>query len=122
MSRELVAIAPRVPVLRDYDEPALGERQIRIRTELASPKHGTELVGYRDDPVASRTYDPVWGAVMPRPLEDASPRFPRPLGNSPPCARRQSVMRFFVAPQGERDALRVPRLPLTTRCQPRRTR
>lgn len=81
MPRELVAIAPRTPVLRDYDEPPLGPTQIRVRTELASPKHGTELVGYRNDPVASRPYDPEWGAVIPRSPEEALASFPRPLGN-----------------------------------------
>ena len=81
MPKELVAIAPRTPVLRDYDEPPLGPSQVRIRTELASPKHGTELVAYRDDPVASRVYDLAWGAMMPRSEDAAQRAFPRPLGN-----------------------------------------
>ncbi len=80
MPRELIASAPRTPEIRSYEEPPLGPRDIRIHTELASPKHGTELVGYRNDPVASRPYDPAWGAVMPR--EGTAPTgFPRPLGN-----------------------------------------
>ena len=70
MPRELIAAAPRTPVLREYEEPPLGPTQIRIRTEFASPKHGTELVGYRDDPAAHRPYDRVWGAVLPRPAGD----------------------------------------------------
>ncbi|MDQ3693305.1 MAG: zinc-binding alcohol dehydrogenase [Chloroflexota bacterium] len=81
MPRELVAIAPRVPILRPYDEAPLDRRQIRIRTELASPKHGTELVGYRADPAASRPYDPALGAVMHRPATTAGAAFPRRLGN-----------------------------------------
>jgi threonine dehydrogenase-like Zn-dependent dehydrogenase len=81
MPRELVAIAPREPVIREYDEPPLGPRQIRIKTELASPKHGTELVGYRNDPVASRPYNPAWGATIPQPPEVALRSFPKPLGN-----------------------------------------
>jgi threonine dehydrogenase-like Zn-dependent dehydrogenase len=81
MPRELVATAPRTPVLLDYDEPPLGERQVRIRTEFASPKHGTELVGYRDDPAAHRTYDAALGAVMPLAEEGHGGRFPRRLGN-----------------------------------------
>src|SRR6187431_2044592 len=79
MPRELVAIAPREPIIREYEEPPLGPRQIRIRTEFASPKHGTELVAYRDDPVTLRPYDRSWGAVLPRPT--GASRFPRPLGN-----------------------------------------
>jgi threonine dehydrogenase-like Zn-dependent dehydrogenase len=81
MPRELIAIEPRTPVLREYVEPDLGLTQIRIRTEIASPKHGTELVGYRNDPVASRPYDPAWGAVIPREPDAAPSGFPRPLGN-----------------------------------------
>jgi len=81
MPRELIAIAPRTPVLRDYQDPPLGRNQIRIRSELASPKHGTELIAYRDDPVSSRPYDPTWGAVLPEPAEGAVSRFPKPLGN-----------------------------------------
>lgn len=79
MPYELIATAPRTPEIREYQEPPLGPRQIRIRTEFASPKHGTELVGYRDEPAAHRPYDPVWGAVMPR--ASAAGQFPRPLGN-----------------------------------------
>ena len=81
MPLELVATAPRTPALRSYEEPPLGPRQIRIRTEFASPKHGTELVAYRDEPAARRPYDHAWGMVMPRPEEQAGRNFPRPLGN-----------------------------------------
>ncbi len=81
MPRELIATAPRTPELREYDEPALGATQVRIRSELASPKHGTELVAYRNDPVANRPYDPAWGAVMPAPPDAAQNRFPMRLGN-----------------------------------------
>lgn len=81
MPRELIATAPRTPVIREYDERALTATEVRVRTELASPKHGTELVGYRNDPVASRPYDPALGAVMPKPAEDALRGFPRGLGN-----------------------------------------
>ena len=81
MPRELVAIAPRTPQLREYEERPLGPYDVRIRTELASPKHGTELVAYRNDPVTSRPYDPLWGAVIPSTDEDALTRFPMKLGN-----------------------------------------
>jgi threonine dehydrogenase-like Zn-dependent dehydrogenase len=79
MPRELIAVAPRTPELREYQESPLGPRQIRIRTEFASPKHGTELVAYRDDPVTLRPYDRSWGAVLPR--QAGSSKFPRSLGN-----------------------------------------
>lgn len=79
MPRELIAIAPRTPVLREYEEPPLGPRQVRIQTELASPKHGTELVAYRNDPAAQHAYDRTLGVVMP--VSGGAPTFPRPLGN-----------------------------------------
>ena len=79
--RELIAIAPRQPVIQEYEEPPLGPAQIRIKTEFASPKHGTELVGYRNDPVANRPYDFAWGANIPRPPDVGLQGFPRPLGN-----------------------------------------
>src|SRR5215216_2021963 len=81
MPKVLVAIAPRTPVLRDYEERPLGEREVRIRTEFASPKHGTELVGYRDEPAANRPYDSALGAVMPIAEEGRGRRFPMRLGN-----------------------------------------
>ena len=81
MPRELVATAPRTPVIREYEEPSLGLKQIRIKTEFASPKHGTELVAYRNDPVASRPYNPAWGATIAQPPETTLQSFPRPLGN-----------------------------------------
>lgn len=80
MPQELVAIGPRQPVLRDYDEPPLGPTDIRIHTEFASPKHGTELVGFRDEPAAHRVYDARLG-VMTDVLERGASRFPKRLGN-----------------------------------------
>ena len=56
-------------MIQEYEEPPLGPTQIRIKTEFASPKHGTELVGYRNDPVANRPYDFAWGANIPLPPE-----------------------------------------------------
>jgi threonine dehydrogenase-like Zn-dependent dehydrogenase len=78
MPRELVAISPRTPVLREYEEQPLGPDEVRIRTEFASPKHGTELVGYRNDPAAQRSYDRELGAVVTR---EGGTHFPMRLGN-----------------------------------------
>jgi threonine dehydrogenase-like Zn-dependent dehydrogenase len=79
--RELVAVAPSTPVLRPYEEPPLGPREVRVRTEFASPKHGTERLAYRGlGRGAALRYDPEWGCLRPREAADAAP-FPRPLGN-----------------------------------------
>ena len=79
MPRELIATAPRSPILREYDDPVLAPAQIRIRTDFASPKHGTELVGYRNEPAAQRVYDRDLGALMP--VEQPAAMFPMALGN-----------------------------------------
>jgi threonine dehydrogenase-like Zn-dependent dehydrogenase len=70
-----------MPILREYEEPALGTTQIRIKSEFASPKHGTELVAYRNDPVANRPYNPSLGVTVPRSPDEGLKGFPRPLGN-----------------------------------------
>src|ERR671920_1112691 len=79
MPRELIALEPRKPVLREYEEPELRVRQLRIRTEFASPKHGTEMVGYRNEPSARMAYDPEWGCMVPNPADEGPRNFP--LGN-----------------------------------------
>ncbi len=43
MPRELIAVAPRQPLIREYEEPPLPPQQVRIRSEFSAPKHGTEL-------------------------------------------------------------------------------
>ena len=79
MPRELIALEPRNPVLREYEEPEIRLREIRIRSEFASPKHGTEMVGYRNEPSAMRSYDPGWGCMISRPADEGPRNFP--LGN-----------------------------------------
>ena len=84
MPRELVTVAPRTPGFREYAEPPLGDTQIRIRTEFAAPKHGTEMVSYRAGRT-DRRYDADWGCFMPVPPSpdaerDLSPGFPGQYG------------------------------------------
>jgi len=80
MPRELVAIAPRQPVIREYKEPRLGPDQVRIVSEFSAPKHGTEIGMYRDtSPLTARRYDDEMQLF--REGENLPPRFPRPLGN-----------------------------------------
>lgn len=83
MPRELVTVAPRTPGFREYAEPPLGDTQIRIRTEFAAPKHGTEMVSYRAGHT-DRRYDAAWGCFMPVPPSSPGgqqPFRPVPLGN-----------------------------------------
>jgi threonine dehydrogenase-like Zn-dependent dehydrogenase len=82
MPRELVALAPRQAALREYDLPPLKATDVRIKTEFASPKHGTELNIYRGHQrVLDRGYDEAWGCLMPRTQAQQERLFPRPLGN-----------------------------------------
>lgn len=82
MPRELVAIAPRTPVLREYEEPPLKSHQVRIKSEFSAPKHGTELGLYRGtSPFSVRRWDPQYNMFFPR-EETEHPGFPMPLGNT----------------------------------------
>lgn len=80
MPRELVAVGPRDPVLREYEEPKLGPKQVRVRSTFSAPKHGTELAGYRGtSPFSAGRYDPELHLFLPE--ESPKPRFPMRLGN-----------------------------------------
>ena len=37
MPRELIAIAPRTPVLREYEEPSLNSGEVRLRSIFSLP-------------------------------------------------------------------------------------
>jgi threonine dehydrogenase-like Zn-dependent dehydrogenase len=81
MPYELIATGPRNPGLREYEEPILQGNQIRIKTEFASPKHGTEMVFYRGDNVSRKRYDRDLGCMIPRDDDENTKRFPMHLGN-----------------------------------------
>lgn len=83
MPRELVAIAPRKPILREYDEPYLKPDQIRIKSRLSAEKHGTTLTIYRGlSPFSRKRLDSKLGIFVPRPSEETEKGvFPIRLGN-----------------------------------------
>jgi threonine dehydrogenase-like Zn-dependent dehydrogenase len=67
MPRQLVAVAPRKAALVDYDEPEIGSRQIRVRVEYASPKHGSEIGVFRgEDPFVADLFDEDWRLFVAR--------------------------------------------------------
>jgi len=47
MPKELIAIAPRRPAFREYEEQTLKPDEVRIRSIFSAVKHGTELRFYR---------------------------------------------------------------------------
>lgn len=81
MPRELVAVAPRTPVIREYEETPLKEGEVRLKSEFSAPKHGTELGMYRgSSPFSRKRWEPDIRLFFP--LEESeAPRFPLHLGN-----------------------------------------
>ena len=83
MPRALMAVAPRTTELVEYDEPPLGDRDVRIKSEFAAPKHGTESHAYLDDQRRlARRFHPEYRIFVPADADaDAGRPFPRRLGN-----------------------------------------
>ncbi|MCW4027008.1 MAG: zinc-binding alcohol dehydrogenase [Candidatus Bathyarchaeota archaeon] len=83
MPKELVAIAPRQPALRKYEEPSLEPNQIRINSLFSAEKHGTTLSVYRGaSPFADRKFDPELSLFLPKNAEKGwTASFPMKLGN-----------------------------------------
>ena len=81
MPRALMAVAPRVTELVEYDEPPLGDHDVRIQSEFAAPKHGTESHAYLDDQRRlARRFHPEYRIFVPTEGSTVTP-FPRRLGN-----------------------------------------
>ena len=67
MPKELVAVAPRKPVLIEYEEPPLKPNQIRIKSRFSAEKHGTMLSIYRGlSSLSNKIFDPKTGLFMPK--------------------------------------------------------
>jgi threonine dehydrogenase-like Zn-dependent dehydrogenase len=83
MPRELVAVAPRTPVLREYEPAPLEPGTVRVVAELGAAKHGTELMGYRGEAIFNtHRYDRELRLLMPKdPEQVANKGFPIALGN-----------------------------------------
>jgi threonine dehydrogenase-like Zn-dependent dehydrogenase len=82
MPLELVAVAPRTPVVREYELGDLQPGEVRIRTQFATPKHGTELALYRNiSPFNLGEWDEALGLFIPREKPEEPLWFPMPLGN-----------------------------------------
>lgn len=83
MGLELIAVGPRQPELREYEERAPGPGEIRVRSRLSAEKHGTSLLVYRgESSVNEKAFDGQRGLFLP--LESGlgwSAGFPMRLGN-----------------------------------------
>jgi len=84
MPREVIAVAPRRLVFRDYEEPPLKPNEIRIKSRLSAEKHGTMLTIFRGvSPFTEKTYDPKLGIFIKRKVgtERGWASFPMHIGN-----------------------------------------
>lgn len=57
MAIRLLATAPHVVEVREFDPPAVGPTEIRIKTELASGKHGTTQAMFENANFRGRRFD-----------------------------------------------------------------
>jgi threonine dehydrogenase-like Zn-dependent dehydrogenase len=70
MPKKLVAVALRKAALVDYEEPALGRNQLKVRVEHAAPKHGSEVSVFRgEDPFVADLFDEDWRLFLERESE-----------------------------------------------------
>ena len=83
MPKEVIAIAPRRLVFREYDEPPLKPNEIHMRSRLSAEKHGTTLALYRGlSPLNEKVYDSKLGLFFPKDSGRGwTASFPMHIGN-----------------------------------------
>jgi threonine dehydrogenase-like Zn-dependent dehydrogenase len=78
MPRRLAFLTPTELGILDYDEPELASGQVRIRTEIASAKHGTNLGMSEGSTLRDAHFDPQWHLFRENePTPSAAPPQPR---------------------------------------------
>jgi len=80
MPKEILAISaePKMEI-REYQEPALGKGQVRVKSEFGAAKHGTELSIIKGHHTKRGDYDKELGAFKPK--DDPGPFHPCQVGN-----------------------------------------
>ncbi len=67
MPKQLIATAPRTAMIAEYEDRPIHPHEVRIQTEYASPKHGTELVDFRGiSPFEQERFDEERNLFVPR--------------------------------------------------------
>lgn len=80
MPRELILVAPRKLVVREYEERPLRPSEVRIKSVLSAEKHGTMLAFYRGTaPFLEKYYDPELGLFLER--REGRGVYPMHVGN-----------------------------------------
>jgi len=81
MPKELVCTAPRTLEFRSYEEPALTEGQVRIKSQFGAAKHGTEMSLYKGVAHDRGAWDGALGVFHPSTDKEAKPFGAVSLGN-----------------------------------------
>lgn len=69
--KKLVATAPRVAELVDYEDPSIKSNEVKVKVEFAAPKHGTELADFRGTtPFIDGKFDDEWHMFVERGKEE----------------------------------------------------
>jgi threonine dehydrogenase-like Zn-dependent dehydrogenase len=84
MPRRLAITAPHKVEVIDYEEPALQPQQVRVKTEIASGKHGTTTAGFDGANFRGQTFDQQIRIFVPAEEQPgpAKPRAPGSTGTS----------------------------------------
>lgn len=65
--KKLVATAPRVAALVEYEDRAVEAHEVKIRARFGAPKHGTEVVDFRAaSPFIDEEFNAEWQMFTPR--------------------------------------------------------
>jgi threonine dehydrogenase-like Zn-dependent dehydrogenase len=71
MIKQLVAVAPHKAAILECEDRSIKANEVRVQIEFASPKHGSELAGFRgESPHMDEYYDESWHTFLPRPDND----------------------------------------------------
>ncbi|WP_320965767.1 hypothetical protein [Hungatella effluvii] len=92
--KKLVAAAPRVAELKDYEDRPIQSNEVRVKVEFAAPKHGTELADFRGTtPFIDGKFDNDWKVFVDRDAELSSAIFPSAICLSEPSLRQALMLR-----------------------------
>lgn len=79
MAKRLVCVGTETLEWRTFTPEPIGSRQVRIHTQFAAAKHGTEMALYKGYAMARGVFDPEYQLFRPAPRDAA--RYPVGVGN-----------------------------------------
>ena len=81
MPRRLAITAPHKVEVLEYQDKPLEPHQVRVKTELASGKHGTTLAGFDGLNFQGQRFDPEMRLFVEAESKTEASNTPRGLGN-----------------------------------------